>query len=364
MNALFYSPFVAADAHAPSGAARVASLLQRALTGAGMTVLSPLLPRTFDGKGSADVQAAAKQASEDAIKKLLKLIDEGTMARPDVWFSYHVYYKSPDWIGPVVAARLGIPYVIAEGSHAPKRQTGPWHAAHAATTAALSSARLLLAMTDFDRFCLEQLCPGRVRDFKPFIDCAGLPLADSTASDCLRIVTAGMMRNERKRDSYFLLADALAQLPHDSFAIEIAGDGKFRPEIETRFSRARERGQVRFLGTLEHGSLLSLMARSDLFVWPGIGEAYGITYLEAQGCGLPVVACRNRGVSDVTHDGTTALLCPPDDPEALALSITQLNDHAKLRRQMSAAARSFVHSGRSLENASRSLGRYFAEIGS
>jgi glycosyltransferase involved in cell wall biosynthesis len=68
---------------------------------------------------------------------------------------------------------------------------------------------------------------------------------------------------------------------------------------------------------LEHQELLALMARSDVLAWPGIGEAYGITYLEAQACGLPVVACSNRGVTDVTRDGVTALLCPPDDPGAL-----------------------------------------------
>jgi glycosyltransferase involved in cell wall biosynthesis len=171
-----------------------------------------------------------------------------------------------------------------------------------------------------------------------------------------------MMRNERKRDSYFLLADALALLPKDSFSLVIAGDGRFRSEIEKRFSAASKRGSVRFLGALEHQQLLALMSRSDVFAWPGIGEAYGITYLEAQACGLPVVACSNRGVTDVTRDGVTALLCPPDDPDALAAAIMQLANDPTLRRQMSAEAHEFVHTERSLEHTSRLLRGYIDAV--
>ena len=362
MNVCFYSPFVVADPQVPSGAARVATLFQRALTGAGMNVQCPALPRTFDRKGDAARQREAMEASMFAADDLLEQIARGAVARPDLWFSYHVYYKSPDWIGPTVARRLGIPYVIAEGSHAPKRQNGPWHAGHAATTDALRSAQLLLAMTAFDRFCLEQLCPGRVRDLKPFIDCTGLRAGTPTTSHSLRLVAAGMMRNERKRDSYFLLADALALLPKDSFSLAIAGDGRFRSDIEQRFSAASKRGHVSFLGALEHQDLLALMSRSDVFAWPGIGEAYGITYLEAQACGLPVVACSNRGVTDVTRDGVTALLCLPDDPGAFAAAIMKLANDQAFHCQMSVAAHGFVHTERSLEHTSRLLRDYLAAV--
>jgi len=38
-----------------------------------------------------------------------------------LWFTYHHYYKRPDWLGPRVSAALGIPYIVAEASHAAKR---------------------------------------------------------------------------------------------------------------------------------------------------------------------------------------------------------------------------------------------------
>ena len=61
-------------------------------------------------------------------------------SRPRLWFTYHVYYKAPDWIGPRVARGLGIPYVVAEGSRAAKRAQGPWALGHAGAEAALDRA--------------------------------------------------------------------------------------------------------------------------------------------------------------------------------------------------------------------------------
>src|SRR3546814_20999217 len=60
--------------------------------------------------------------------------------RPQLWFTYHLYYKAPDWIGPKVARALRIPYVVVEASVAYKRASGPWAASHRAVLDALGQA--------------------------------------------------------------------------------------------------------------------------------------------------------------------------------------------------------------------------------
>ena len=35
---------------------------------------------------------------------------------PAAWFTYHLYYKAPDWLGPDIARALAIPYLVAEAS--------------------------------------------------------------------------------------------------------------------------------------------------------------------------------------------------------------------------------------------------------
>jgi glycosyltransferase involved in cell wall biosynthesis len=363
-RATFYSPMAEADRNAASGTGRMCALLQQALEAAGFQVARPRLPRTYEGRGDAAKQSALKAESAAAASALLQRYRDGQEPKPDLWFSYHVYYKSPDWIGPAVADALGIPYVIAEGSHAMKRAGGPWALGHDGTTAALAAAERLFAMTQFDRFCLDPLAPGRVRDLKPFIDVRRLTMA-ATHGDRqpVEICTIGMMRNERKRASYALLAQALTLLTNLRLKLSIAGDGPFRAEIEAMFAPAAASHEVRFLGEIGPERIATLLADSDIFAWPGLGEAYGLVFLEAQGTGLPVVACRDRGVPDATREGETTLLSTAGDAAAYAANLRRLITNAELREDMGASARKFVHEERSVDAAAATLRHVFAGLG-
>jgi glycosyltransferase involved in cell wall biosynthesis len=363
MRAIFYAPMANPDATAASGVPRMGVLLQRALSEAGVDVDAPRLPRTYDGRGDEGVQRAARDASERAAEELLARIRGGSIARPDFWFSYHVYYKSPDWVGPRVARELRIPYLTAECSHAPKRAGGPWALGHEGATLALSAANRLLAMTEFDRVCLDRLSPGRIRDLKPFIDIAPFGETATRGHGVPHLVAIGMMRNERKRASYAMLAAALKLLPDVPLRLTIAGDGVSRAEIEAMFRPAASAHQVSFAGEVASGQIPGLLSTADLFAWPGIGEAYGLAFLEAQAAGVPVVACRDRGVPDVTRDGVTALLCAPDNAAAYAANLRRFLNDADLRRRYGEAARTFVHTERSVAAAAVQLRMVLAELG-
>jgi glycosyltransferase involved in cell wall biosynthesis len=76
---------------------------------------------------------------------------------------------------------------------------------------------------------------------------------------------------------------------------------------------------------------------SDLFVFPGLREPIGMVYLEAQACGLPVVAFRNGGVPDVVRDGETGLLVPRLDAAEFGRRLAQLIDDQPLRARLGAA---------------------------
>ena len=363
MRAIFYAPMANPDAVAASGVPRMGVLLQRALKAAGVEVVAPNLPRTYDGRGDNAVQREARKTSARASSDLLESVRVGRMAKPDLWFSYHVYYKSPDWIGPRIAQELRIPYLVAEGSHAPKRAGGPWALGHEGATSALRAADRLLAMTAFDRVCLDRRAPGRVRDLKPFIDAAAFaePVAHDTAAP--HLVAVGMMRNERKRASYAMLAAALRSIGDVALKLTIAGDGVFRGDVEAMFRPAALAHDVRFVGEVAAAGVAALMSSADIFAWPGVGEAYGLVFLEAQAAGLAVVACRDRGVPDVARDGETALLCAPDDPAASAANLRRLLNDSGLRKRFGAAGRQFVVKERSIEAAGTTLRHVLGELG-
>lgn len=88
--------------------------------------------------------------------------------------------------------------------------------------------------------------------------------------------------------------------------------------------------------------LRALYAGADLFVLPTRADMSSFACLEAMATGLPVVATRVGGVTELVRDGTTGYLVAPDDADALAARIRLLLDDPALRRRLGAAGRSVV----------------------
>jgi glycogen synthase len=271
-----------------------------------------------------------------------------------VWFTYHLYYKAPDWLGPAVADALGIPYVVAEASLAGKRRDGPWAAGHAAVAQALRRADAVIGLNGTDRAGVLPVLAGpeRWHALKPFLATAPFAAA-ATQRDAARerfaarlgldpavpwLAAVAMMRPGDKLASYRLLAAALERVAAPPWRLVVVGDGAARTEVAAAFAPLGAR--VTLLGALDRRALPELLAAADLFVWPAINEAYGMALLEAQAAGLPVLAGASGGVPDIVADGATGRLIPPGDIAAFAAALGNgLADPALRQRWRSEAAR-------------------------
>ena len=98
--------------------------------------------------------------------------------------------------------------------------------------------------------------------------------------------------------------------------------------------------RVRFLGQLDRQGLSAAYARASLFLWPGVNEAFGMAYLEAQAHGLPVVAQDRPGMRDVLAPAHYP--APEDGAEALSEQIQTLLADPDLRARRSAEARKMI----------------------
>jgi glycosyltransferase involved in cell wall biosynthesis len=87
----------------------------------------------------------------------------------------------------------------------------------------------------------------------------------------------------------------------------------------------------------------------DLFVLASDTEGLSNAILEAQACGLPVIATHAGGNADLVDDDR-GILVPPRDPDAIAEAIGVLLRNPDLRSRMGAAARSRVAGNHSLES--------------
>jgi glycosyltransferase involved in cell wall biosynthesis len=164
-----------------------------------------------------------------------------------------------------------------------------------------------------------------------------------------------MMRPGTKAGSYLVLARTLARIVDLPWTLTLIGDGSERTAVEAAFAGFPP-GRVAFLGRRERAETLSEFARHDLFVWPGLNEAYGVVYLEAQAAGLAVAALDSGGVPDVVARERSAILVPDRDEAALAAAIGRLIGDADLRRRMGEAASRFARQERNGEGARAILG--------
>lgn len=350
MRAAFYAPLKPPDHPVPSGDRRMARAFRDLLASLGYEVELASRLRSFDRVGD---RARQERIGALGVRLAGRLVARyrrrPASLQPALWLTYHLHHKAPDWLGPVVAKALGIPYIVAEASLAPRQAEGPWTFGYEASRKAIGAADLVLAMTHKDLVGLAlSLGTGvRLQHFPPFLDTAPLVAtasertgARATLAETLRLdpgqpwlLAVAMMRDDVKRLSYELLAASLRRVTSRRWSLILVGDGVARPQVEGCFAPLGTE-RVRFVGALEPQALAGIYAAADLYVWPACGEAYGMALLEAQAAGLPVVAGAEGGVADVVAHGETGILVEPRQQRALAAAISSLLAQPTWRRRL------------------------------
>jgi glycosyltransferase involved in cell wall biosynthesis len=362
MRVAFYAPLKPPDHPVPSGDRRVARLFLDALRRAGHEPFLASRLRSFDGMGDPARQARLAGLGRRTAAGLLRRWQETPGTAPELWFTYHLYYKAPDWLGPTVCAAFGIPYVIAEASHAAKRATGPWAAGHRAVEQALRRTDAVIGLNSADRAGVMPLLrqPERWFALPPFLDAQRYPARRPRPEGPLRLVTVAMMRQGDKLASYRLLAAGLAQSLDLPWSLDVIGDGPARGEVEQALAPLGAR--VVYHGALGEAAVAEALAAADLYVWPAINEAFGMALLEAQASGLPVVAGASGGVGDIVASGVT-LLVPPGDADAFAAALRRLILDPEANAAMAVAAQAKVRREHDLAAAAARLAGLIDSLG-
>jgi len=178
-----------------------------------------------------------------------------------------------------------------------------------------------------------RIAPSRVRLVPEGIDLArwrGLAADEPRSSDGATILCVARQYPRKQ------VADLLRALPAVRRAIPraraiIAGDGPEHSALLNLADRLKLGGAVRFTGTLPDNELPRLYRRADLFCLPSVQEGFGIVFLEAMACGLPVVATSAAAIPEVVPAGRAGLLVPPGDSAALAAALIELLEDSSRR---------------------------------
>ncbi|HEX6278991.1 MAG TPA: glycosyltransferase family 4 protein [Pyrinomonadaceae bacterium] len=119
-----------------------------------------------------------------------------------------------------------------------------------------------------------------------------------------------------------------------------AKDGCNRRELEELTEANRLRYVVEFAGW--NDDVRAALSGMDIFVSAARSEAFGLAIVEAMMAGLPVIATRSEGASEILEDGVTGLLVPIDQPQEMADALWRLMDDENLRSRLGKAGQGFA----------------------
>ena len=164
-----------------------------------------------------------------------------------------------------------------------------------------------------------------------------LSYTPGTKSDSPRIIFVGRLRRYKSVD-VLIRAMPLVLLKIPNLRLDIVGSGPMADELHRLADNLCVSGSIRFHGFVSERNKVEFLRQAHLAIQPSMKEGWGLTVLEANACGTPVVAANVPGLIDSVVHGKTGILVPHGDPDALAQEVVALLIDADRRSKMSQAA--------------------------
>ncbi len=160
---------------------------------------------------------------------------------------------------------------------------------------------------------------------------------ESSALDQKTLLTVGRC-DEGKNFKDIIDAWTIIQPIHPDWQLKIIGEGELRGTLQKQIERLQLDSSVRL--QLYTRDIVSEYLNSSVFVLSSIYEGLGMVLLEAQSCGVPLVAYDCQcGPREIIVEGENGLLVDVGDVDALANCIIQLIENEPLRVKMGQAAK-------------------------
>jgi glycosyltransferase involved in cell wall biosynthesis len=130
------------------------------------------------------------------------------------------------------------------------------------------------------------------------------------------LMTLGRLESKERAKGFDEILELLPALAEEipDIAYLIVGDGDDRARLEAKARGLGVERRVAFAGFVAEAEKADHYRLADAYVMPSRGEGFGIVYLEAMACGIPVMGSRIDGSREALREGILGVLVDPDDP--------------------------------------------------
>jgi phosphatidyl-myo-inositol dimannoside synthase len=208
-----------------------------------------------------------------------------------------------------------------------------WHPRGRLHRSAIDGAKLVTSVSRFTRHKLlswAKVPPHRVRVLPNTVGPSYFPsekrrdLVEKHALDGKRVIlTAGRLSLSERYKGHDRIMRALPEVIHQvpNAVYLIVGAGDDRQRLEQLAGESGLTGRVVFAGHVPAGRLSDYYSLADVFAMPSTGEGFGIVFLEAAACGLPIIGGNADGSVDALGDGQIGCLVDPESHEQVTAAL-------------------------------------------
>ncbi len=235
-------------------------------------------------------------------------------------------------VAAIISQRYGIPYIITEhrsryvnNSTEARKMFRPWHFNNLRT--AFEGAAKVITVSDALQPFIKQISPkvaARLATIPNMVDTGFfVPNYNHKQTKPFRIFSLSNLIPLKGMDT---LVEAVALLENQypgEFRLTIGGEGPERLKLQKMVAKKKLHGVVTICGRLCREGILENMQLANAFVLASRFEAFGVVYIEAMACGLPVVGTRSGGPQHFIRE-SEGILTTPGNPQELAAALKQL----------------------------------------
>lgn len=192
-------------------------------------------------------------------------------------------------------------------------------------------------------FVARGLAPERLRVVHVGVDHAWYRPDVSAAKESRPTLLAlGRVRKYKRLDLVIDAVVELARTRHPELVLDVAGTGSHLEALRGQVKRLDAESIVRFHGSVSEEEKVRLYRRAWALVMTSPKEGWGLTCLEAQACGTPVIASDSPGLREAVRDGESGILVRHGDRRTLVAAMDRLLSDAPLRSRLDAGALRFA----------------------
>ena len=266
--------------------------------------------------------------------------------RPDLLHTHNIFFMT-SVVAPLIARRLRLPLVTT--MHLGSLTTLPGLRSWAPRLYQATVGRWILRSSDLVTAVSERVREHGLALGVPEHRIVTVPNAvdisyeqspaGGSAGGTRSVVFVGRLIFNKGPHLFVEAAERVLSLVAD-VEFHLVGDGPMRRRLEEDVRRKGLHRHVRFWGFRE--DIRDVLGGATLFARPSLLEGLPLAVLEAMACGVPVIASRVAGVTELVRHGETGLLVDPGDTRALADAMVMLLTDEPQRQSLAANARTAV----------------------